>query len=101
MFRSQERRGIRLAPEPAPGGRRVALVVGNAAYEGASPLKNPENDARDIGQLLSTLGFQTEISVNVSRRSLEQSVDRFVNNLQPGDVGLFYFSGHGLQIGGE
>jgi hypothetical protein len=102
MFRSQERRGIRLATEPAPGGdRRVALVVGNAAYEGASPLKNPENDARDIGELLSTLGFQTEIAVNVNRRSLEQFVDRFVNNLQPGDVGLFYFSGHGLQLSGE
>jgi DNA-binding beta-propeller fold protein YncE len=101
MFGSQQRRNLRPEREPSPGGRRVALVVGNAAYEGVSPLKNPENDARDIGQLLNTLGFQTEIAVNVNRRSLEQSVDRFANNLQPGDVGLFYFSGHGLQLSGE
>ncbi len=39
-------------PEP-----RVALVIGNSAYD-TSPLKNPANDARLIAKTLRELGFQ-------------------------------------------
>jgi hypothetical protein len=35
----------------------LALVIGNAAYK-ESPLSNPVNDARDMSQLLTELGFQ-------------------------------------------
>jgi Caspase domain len=40
----------------AGGERRVALVIGNAAYDMA-PLRNPVNDARAMAATLRTLGF--------------------------------------------
>jgi hypothetical protein len=35
---------------------RIALVIGNSAYK-SSPLKNPVNDAADIGAALRSAGF--------------------------------------------
>jgi TPR repeat protein len=96
------RRVVPSGGEPGIEGRRVALVIGNAAYQGQPALKNPENDARDIGRVLEDkLKFQAEVVVNTDLRSLGESVDRFIGKLQPGDIGLFYFSGHGMQVGGE
>lgn len=89
---------------PAPGEaapRRIALVIGNADYPG-QPLRNPVNDANDIGVLLSnTLGFETETVRNADLQAFDSAVDRFVGKLSAGDVGLFYFSGHGLEVDGE
>jgi len=51
---SQER-DIRIAKEFS--GRRVALLVGNSAYE-PGPLKNPTNDVRKMGEALSELGLK-------------------------------------------
>jgi len=32
---------------------------------------------------------------------MRRAIDRFVERLHPGDVGLFYYAGHGFQIEGE
>jgi len=83
-------------------GRRLALAIGNAAYQGQSPLQNPENDAQDMGKVLQDkLGFQTDVIINADQQKLEESIERFIGKLQPRDVALFYYSGHGLQVGGE
>ncbi|MBL8221034.1 MAG: caspase family protein, partial [Bryobacterales bacterium] len=81
-------------------GRRLALVVGNEAYP-KWPLRNPVNDARAVEQALRELGFETESVVNAGLKALEQSVDRFVAKMKAGDVGMFYYAGHGIQIDGE
>ncbi len=44
-----------LVPAPASA-KRVALVIGNGAYENAA-LRNPVNDANDMAALLGNLGF--------------------------------------------
>jgi hypothetical protein len=46
-----------LAAAPAWAGKRVALVVGNSAYENIAPLDNPRNDARLLATTLAGLGF--------------------------------------------
>lgn len=81
-------------------GRRLALVVGNEAYP-KWPLRNPVNDARAVEQALRELGFETESVVNAGLKALEQSVDRFVAKMKAGDVAMFYYAGHGIQIDGE
>ena len=46
--RQQEPRGVTVAPTPSTASapeRRVALVIGNSAYQHTAPLKNPANDA--------------------------------------------------------
>ena len=41
-----------------PAEQRVALVIGNANYQTAPQLTNPNNDARSVAQLLNTAGFE-------------------------------------------
>jgi hypothetical protein len=38
--------------------KRIALVIGNAAYEAATMLANPENDALRMADALERLGFE-------------------------------------------
>ncbi len=78
-------------------GKKLALLIGNDAYP-KWPLRNPVNDARSVEQALRELGFQTETVLNTGLKKLEQSVDQFVSRIQPGDVALFYYAGHGIQI---
>jgi uncharacterized caspase-like protein/membrane-associated protease RseP (regulator of RpoE activity) len=80
--------------------RRVALVIGNGNYK-AGPLQNPAHDAEDFSGVLRTLGFVVQTKTNVNQREMEEAVNRFIQEIQNGDVALFYFSGHGIQIRGE
>lgn len=82
------------------GVRKVALVVGNDSYP-KWPLKNSANDARSVEAALREVGFQTETVLNVGLKNLERSVDQFVTRIQPGDVAMFYYAGHGIQIDAE
>ena len=78
-------------------GRRVALVVGNANYK-VRPLKNPRNDADDISRSLRSSGFEVidlrDASLQQMRNGVRQFGDRLINN----DVGLVYYSGHGVEV---
>ena len=86
--------------EPIHPRRQVALVVGNSSYK-ASPLNNPKNDATDVGARLRQLGFDVYVQLDSDRKHMATAVEKFVGKLGPGDVGVFYFSGHGLQVEGE
>lgn len=82
--------------------RRAALVIGNAAYRHAPVLANPENDARAVGDALRSLGFDVIEATNLDRRDTETTLKRFfIEHLSGADVGLFYYSGHGVQVAGE
>jgi uncharacterized caspase-like protein len=85
---------------PEGEGRRLALIVGNEAYP-KWPLKNPANDARSMHAAVSDAGFQSTLLLNGSLRQVERAVDQFVGSIRPGDVALFYYSGHGIQLAGE
>jgi hypothetical protein len=91
---AQDTRGIHVSAE------RLALIVGNNSYQTA-PLRNPVNDAEDMGAVLSELGFKVTLKKNVDRRGLEDAIRQFGKQLRHGGVGLFYFAGHGLQVGGR
>jgi uncharacterized caspase-like protein/formylglycine-generating enzyme required for sulfatase activity len=89
----------RVAP-PAQPGRRVALVVGNAAYA-SGPLRNPVNDAQAVAATLRDLGFAVQLATNVDLPGFDRTVTGFAQSLHAGDVALFYYSGHGMQVDGE
>lgn len=88
-----------LTPAWADGGGRYALVIGNSAY-GDKPLKNPANDARDVGKALARLGFDVQLKTDVSQRAMEDSIRDFGLKLKRGGVGIFYYAGHGVQVQG-
>jgi hypothetical protein len=86
---------------PTPPQRRIALIIGNAAYQGYSPLKNPVNDATDLAAVLKNLHFEVIEKHNLNYAQMEEAILAFDEKLRqnPG-VGLFYFSGHGVQYQG-
>src|SRR2546423_5994316 len=85
-----------------PTGRRVALVIGNADYRNASPLRNPINDAQDMRAILSSYGFELLGKDNCSLSEMKQLILDFSRRLNGGeDVGLFYYAGHGIQVDGR
>jgi caspase domain-containing protein len=90
----------RLTVAPAAEARRVALVIGNGAYESA-PLRNPINDARDVAQALRELGFDVAHGENLGRDDMKRRIRSFGERLRGGsDVALFYYAGHGVQVKG-
>jgi hypothetical protein len=72
--------------------KRTALVIGNGAYADV-PLRNPV--------VLQGLGFRVQTKINVNHREMDEAVEEFIQNVQNGDVALFYFSGHEIQVKGE
>lgn len=79
--------------------QRTALVIGNSTYS-AGPLKNPVNDATDMAKALKQVGFSVTLKRNASLREMMEALEEFGNNLKRGGVGLFYYAGHGVQVGG-
>jgi hypothetical protein len=81
--------------------RRVALVVGNARYP-ASPLNNPENDARVVAVTLRKLGFEVIEHVNLPVKDFRRVLREFAKRLQNEEgTSVFYYAGHGVQIAGR
>lgn len=78
---------------------RLALVIGNGDYQNVPSLDTPVNDAKEMATLLKELGFKVIFKSNVNRRAMIETVQQFGARLHHnGGVGLFYFSGYGLQI---
>jgi hypothetical protein len=91
-----------LSISAATAERRVALVVGNAHYKNASLLlNNPKNDADDVGAVLRTLGFETVVVVDASKRDLDLAMTQFARLATNADTALFYYAGHALQYQGR
>jgi hypothetical protein len=94
----------RAAAEPVAAARfaerRVALVVGNDAYA-TGALRNAVADAKAIATALTEVGFAVTQLSDVTLPRFERAVADFSSQLQPGDVALFYYSGHGVQVEGE
>jgi len=84
---------------PAATEQRVALVIGNGAYS-VGPLKNPVNDATAMATQLQKLGFTVILKKNANLRGMEDALTDFGDRLKRGGVGLFFYAGHGLQVGG-
>jgi formylglycine-generating enzyme required for sulfatase activity len=77
--------------------QRIALVIGNGAYN-SSPLKNPVNDATDLAAALKRTGFSVTLKKNANLQEMVESIEDFGNSLKRGGVGLFYYAGHGVQV---
>lgn len=85
----------------AHASKRVALIIGNSAYEHASKLTNPKNDADAIAEKLLKLDFDVVKGVDLTHVDFAQKVSAFRKKLVGADVGLFFYAGHGLQVDGE
>ena len=99
---AQEARRQAEAAQPVipPGTeKRVALVMGNARYADR-PLRNPGNDSALMASTLKALGFEVQVANDVDRRGMLTALREFETRARGADVALFYFAGHGAQVGG-
>jgi Caspase domain len=92
---------IGLVNQPALANKRVALVMGNSAYENVSRLSNPTNDSAAMAETLKSAGFdvvdlRNDLKANEMRRVLRE----FSNDASDADFAVVYYAGHGLEIDG-
>jgi hypothetical protein len=80
--------------------KRVALVIGNGAYQHTPALINPKNDAEAIDKKLRELGFATILATDLDRTGMNDALDRFSRTVGGADIALVYYSGHGMQFAG-
>jgi hypothetical protein len=78
----------------------AALVIGNADYPNGSDLKNPVNDAADLGAKLKGYGFDVTVAVECTAKEMDKHLKAFRKLLETHEVALFFFAGHGVQIEG-
>jgi uncharacterized caspase-like protein len=79
---------------------RVALVIGNGAYQHAPRLPNPANDASDVAAALKRSGFDVILATDLDKDKMDEATIRFARAARTADVAMFYYSGHAMQFGG-
>ncbi len=82
---------------PAAPGKRIALVIGNAAYP--QPLLNPVNDARAMAERLRRLGFEVLLRTDINAQQLQKASAEFSKQARGADIALVFYAGHGAQAG--
>jgi hypothetical protein len=96
--------GAASARDPVGGEHRVALVIGNSAYQSVTPLPNPANDAKAVGDLLAAAGFEVIAAPDLTQQGMREAFRDFsarVAEKGADTVALVFYAGHGLQIDGE
>jgi hypothetical protein len=89
---------------PAAAEKRIALVVGNSAYQNVTRLDNPRNDAALMADTLTGLGFTLiggRAQLDLDKSAMDNAVQNFGRQVQGADVALFYYAGHGVQVAGS
>jgi formylglycine-generating enzyme required for sulfatase activity len=90
-----------LIAAPAMAEKRVALVIGNAAYQHAPALANPKHDAEGMAEALRALKFEVLLGVDLDKPGIERLMQAFAEKVDGADVALVFFAGHGLQVNGR
>ena len=84
----------------AQDNKKLALVIGNAAYTQSEALKNPVRDAKAMRKTLENIGFKVLYAEDASTEEMDKAINEFCEKLKGCDIGLFYFSGHGIESNG-
>jgi Caspase domain len=86
--------------DPSFADSRVALVIGNGAYQNAPRLPNPANDAAAVAAALRRAGFDAILATDLTKAAMDEATIQFARKARTADVAMFYYSGHALQFAG-
>jgi len=84
---------------------RVALVIGNDNYRelpANMQLTSARHDATDVASALKALGYTLitgSAITDASRDSITSATEEFAAAARGAEAAVFYFSGHGVQVG--
>jgi formylglycine-generating enzyme required for sulfatase activity len=94
-------RNLVVAPTSAQAQKRVALVIGNATYQGTTALRNPVNDAKAMSEALNALGFEVIEVTDATEKEMLRAITAFGSKLNSETAALFFYAGHGIQVRGK
>lgn len=77
---------------------RVALVIGNSAYESVPKLRNPRNDAEDMAAALTRVGFDVTKALDLDYSGMRLVLKDFAAEAAGAETAVVYFAGHGIEI---
>lgn len=81
--------------------KRVALVIGNSAYQKVAKLSNPANDAAAVAAMLKMAGFDAiDLRSDLSAFDLRRTLRDFGNKARDADIAVVYYAGHGIELDG-
>ncbi len=84
---------------------RVALVIGNNHYANlpdSRQLISPVADATDVAEALKSLGYDIvgdAALTNANKDAMITATEQFAVMAKDADAAVFYYSGHGVQVG--
>ena len=94
--------GLILICQPALADKRVALVLGNSAYQNVPPLTNPVNDAALIADTFKKAGFDlVQLKQNLSAQETRRVLRDFADKSNDADIAVIYYAGHGIEVDGS
>jgi uncharacterized caspase-like protein/peptidoglycan hydrolase-like protein with peptidoglycan-binding domain len=81
---------------------RVALVIGNSAYQNVDRLPNPERDARAVAAALERIDFDSvTLRIDLDQTGMRRALGEFAAIAAGADVALLYYAGHGIEVSGQ
>lgn len=80
--------------------KKVALVIGLAAYPG-SALKNTIADATLVAGRFEQAGFNVQLVTDLPQVAIAKAFEDFLSAANGADIAAIYYAGHGMQINGE
>ena len=88
--------------QPALAEKRVALVLGNSAYQNVPPLANPVNDAALMADTFKKAGFDVvELKQNLTVQETRRVLRDFTGKTSDADIAVIYYAGHGIEVDGS
>jgi tetratricopeptide (TPR) repeat protein len=98
---AEKRPSVPLFAQPATADKRVALVIGNAAYRNVPALSNPRRDAILVAGALKRSGFfAVTLQTDLQKDALVTALRAFAQQAEAADWAVVYYAGHGMEIGG-
>jgi len=88
-----------LQTKSGQAGKRIALVIGNDSYRNVTVLQNARADAQAIARALEAAGFKVTLRLDAGEKAMKEAVRTFKTQVSGGDEAIFYYSGHGVQLG--
>ncbi len=82
-----------LFSQPALADKRVALVIGNSAYQTVRPLPNPANDAEAMSAMFKSAGFDVvEFKRDLTTADMRRALRDFSDDVRDADVAVVYYA---------
>jgi hypothetical protein len=79
--------------------KKMALVIGNNKYKTISSLMNAVDDARSVADALGRFGYTVTLKMDQNEKEMKTALRVFKNQVNPGDEVVFFYAGHGVQLG--